>query len=202
MLESRLQESVGKVAALMPMPSLTKILVIKRVPVYAHWSLLVLSVVILIGALERPAETLTAWISFFGVMLLHECGHMIVAQRRGYYVDSIELYPIIGIARLQQPYDRYDATLIAWGGVAAQSVVAVPLVLFVSVFGYTRSDAVNLAMGIFGFYSLFVAAFNLIPVPPLDGATAWSIVPELFVRARLWFERKKRRRDNPGWRGR
>jgi hypothetical protein len=35
------------------------------------------------------------------------------------------------------------------------------------------------AIGILGYYSLIVAAFNLIAVPPLDDAKAWYLVPEL-----------------------
>jgi len=37
-----------------------KILQIQRVPVYANWSLVLFSVVIFLGGLERPAEALTA----------------------------------------------------------------------------------------------------------------------------------------------
>jgi hypothetical protein len=38
---------------------------------------------ILIGALERPAKTIAAWTAYFGVILVHECGHMVAAQRKG-----------------------------------------------------------------------------------------------------------------------
>jgi Zn-dependent protease len=82
--------------------------------------------------------------------------------------------------------------------VAAQTAVALPLVIFVSIFGFTRFDALNVAIGILGYYSLLVAAFNLIPLSSLDGATAWSLVPELI-------KRNRNRRNKPkrvvGWRG-
>jgi len=55
-------------------------------------------------------------------------------------------------------------------------------VTFVSIFGFTRFDALNVTVGILGYYSLIVALFNLIPVRPLDGATAWHLVPELIKR--------------------
>ena len=168
----------------MAIKKFTEIMEINGVPVYAHWSLLLIGAVILIAAIERPAETLAAWASFFGVILIHECGHMIVAQRKGYQVLSMELYPLLGFVCFQEPWSRYDSALIAWGGVAAQAVVAVPLVIFVTIFGFTRSDAVNVAMGILGYYSLLTAAFNLIPVRPLDGAKAWYLIPELVKRVR------------------
>jgi membrane-associated protease RseP (regulator of RpoE activity) len=176
----------------------TEVMEISGVPVYAHWSLLLIGALILIGAIERPAETIAAWASFFGVILIHECGHMVVAQRKGYQVLSIKLYPIFGFVCFQEPWSRLDSALIAWGGVVAQAVVAVPLVVFVTIFGFTRYDAVNVAIGVVGYYSLIVAAFNLIPVPPLDGAKTWYLIPELITRIR----RKPRTPARKvGWRG-
>jgi Zn-dependent protease len=182
----------------MVMKKFTEVMEINGVPVYAHWSLLLIGALILIGAIERPAETIAAWASFFGVILIHECGHMVVAQRKGYHVLFIKLYPILGFVCFQEPWSRLDSALIAWGGVVAQAVVAVPLVVFVTIFGFTRYDAVNVAIGVLGYYSLFVAAFNLIPVPPLDGAKTWYLIPELIKRVR-------RKPTTParkvGWRG-
>jgi membrane-associated protease RseP (regulator of RpoE activity) len=46
-----------------------------------------------------------------------------------------------------------------------------------------------------GYFSLFEAALNLLPIPPLDGAKAWYVFARLFKPA----DRKKVRR--PGaWR--
>ena len=111
---------------------------------------------------------------------------------------AIELYPIRGCVCFRQPWSRYDDALIAWGGVAVQAVVAVPLVTFVTIFGLTRSDAVNVAIGVLGYYSLIVAVFNLIPVRPLDGAKASYLIPELIKRARISRTKPKRM---VGWRG-
>jgi Zn-dependent protease len=167
----------------MPFTPNLKILEIQRVPVYANWSLVLFSVVILLSAFERPAEALAAWFSFFGILLLHECGHMFVAQKLGYPVDSIRLYPFFGLAIFARPYSRYDYSRIAWGGVAAQAVISVPVLLYLAIFGFTPWDPVNIVLGIFGYYSAFVAACNLLPIPPLDGVVAWGLIPELISRA-------------------
>jgi Zn-dependent protease len=58
----------------------------------------------------------------------------------------------------------------------------VPVVIFSEMIGYTRFQPLNTILAMFGFFSLFVAAFNLIPAPPLDGAVAWGLVPALFRR--------------------
>ena len=41
-------------------------------------------------------------------------------------------------------------------------------------------------MAILGFFSVGVAITNLLPIPPLDGAIAWQIIPEFFKRYRLF----------------
>src|SRR5216684_1471692 len=165
----------------MKLKRLTETMEINGVRVYAHWSVLVIGALILLGAIERPVETIAAWSAYFGVILIHECGHM-----------------IHGFVRFRSPWSRYDEAFIAGGGVAAQTAVALPLVIFVSIFGFTRFDALNVAIGILGYYSLLVAAFNLIPLRSLDGATAWNLVPELI-------KRNRNRRNKPkrvvGWRG-
>jgi stage IV sporulation protein FB len=183
---------------LLKLKKLTEIMQIKRVRVYAHWSVLLIGALILFGALKRPAETLAAWIAYFSVILIHEWGHMLAAQWKGYQVLAIELYPIHGFVRFQEPWSRYDDAVIAWGGVAAQAVVAAPLVAWVAIFGFTRSDAANVAIGILGYYSLAVAVFNLIPAAPLDGAKAWRIFPELIKRIR---SRRAKPKRVVGWRG-
>jgi Zn-dependent protease len=98
---------------------------------------------------------------------------MVLAQRKGCHVYAIELYPIHGLVRYSEPWSRYDDAVIAWGGVGAQILVGLPLVFYIRVFGFTRFTPLNVAMGILGYCSLFVAALNLLPIRPLDGAKAW-----------------------------
>jgi len=107
---------------------------------------------------------------------------MVVAQRRGCHVSAIELYPIHGLVRYSQPWSRYDDAVIAWGGVLAQAMIGLPLVAFASVFGFTRFPLVNVVIGVLGYYSIFVAALNLLPVRPLDGAKAWYVLRSLYER--------------------
>jgi hypothetical protein len=104
-----------------------RVMEIKRVKVFVHWSVLLLGAIILLGAVEDPLLAFTVLASYYGVILVYECGHMFAALRRGSNVFSIELYPIWGITHFTVPYSRFDHCVIAWGGVAAQAVVGVPL---------------------------------------------------------------------------
>lgn len=128
--------------------------------------------------------TLVGLLSYLSLLLIHECGHLIAAQRRGSHVLEIRLYPIHGKCLFQTPWSRFDHCVIAWGGVIAQAIIALPLLLWLFFFGYTRFDAVNAVLAILGAYSICVAAFNLLPARGLDGSIAWSIIPEYLRRRR------------------
>jgi Zn-dependent protease len=79
--------------------------------------------------------------------------------------------------------------------VAAQLAVAVPLIAWVELFGYSRFQPVNAMLAIWGFFSLSLAVFNLLPIRPLDGSIAWGLLPALFKRSPAPPVRRE-----PGWR--
>ena len=182
-----------RIAIKVPYPirldKLTEVMKINGVSVYVHWTVLLLLALALVNAWRRPVLTLVGFSAWLSVMFIHECGHMIAAHRRGSAVLSIRLYPIFGVTLFETPWSRFDHCVIAWGGVIAQAVVAIPLVAWVAILGYTPFEPVNAILALLGFYSLAVAAFNLIPVAPLDGAIAWQIIPAYIAR---WRERRKR----------
>jgi len=176
---------------------LTRVFRLKGVDVFVHWTVFLIAAIMVYATRRNPWVTLTAGASWLGLLLLHECGHMIAARRRHTPVISIELYPISGFCRFEVPWSRFDHCIIAWGGVMAQVAVAVPIMLWVSTFGYTRFATVNAVLGILGGYSLVIAAFNLLPVGRLDGRIAWGIIPEFINRAK---RRKQKQKSSPGWR--
>lgn len=155
---------------------------VRGVEVYAHWSALLLAAFPLLGAIRQPAVAICALFSLAGVMLIHEVGHTVAAQRCGCAVLSIELYPIHGITRFEAPWTRFEECLIAWGGCVAQFVVAAPLIAWVLLFGYTSIRAIDAVLALLGFYNAAVAIFNLLPIPGLDGSRAWYLVPLLIQR--------------------
>jgi membrane-associated protease RseP (regulator of RpoE activity) len=178
-------KTAQKTAASLRRFNLIEVMRIRQVPVYVHWTLAVVIILILCGAVERPGFTAVILCSYIGVLLIHECGHLIAAHLKGCRVLSIKLYPIFGVTCFEQPWSRWDSCVIAWGGVIAQAVVAFPFITWYKLFGFARFDQVNALIAILGFFSVGIALFNLLPVPPLDGATAWGIVPALFGRSRI-----------------
>jgi membrane-associated protease RseP (regulator of RpoE activity) len=78
-------------------------------------------------------------------------------------------------------------------------LVALPLMVWLALFGYTRIGAINAVLAILGPFSLLVAAFNLLPAPRLDGAIAWNLIPEWFRRLRDRRSKRARQRTTD-WR--
>jgi len=169
------------------------ILTIAGVPVLVHWSVVVITVLLVATAVTQALYTLYAIAAYLGLLLLHEWGHLVAARRRGYGVWTIELYPLHGWTRVDAPRTQFDACVVAWGGVAAQAAVAVPLILYTAIFGWPPFGPINALLAVFGYLSVVIAIYNLVPVGRLDGVLAWQIVPLLW---RRW--RRSRRRRHPG----
>lgn len=72
---------------------LTKLGQIRGVDLYVHWTVFLVAAIILAGVLRHPALTLLGLAAYWGVLLIHEIGHLIAAQRLRCPVFSIEIYP-------------------------------------------------------------------------------------------------------------
>jgi stage IV sporulation protein FB len=176
---------------------LTLIMRIRGVDVFVHWTLFVVAALMVWGAVRRPLLALAAVIAYPSVLLIHECGHMIAAHRKGCHVHYIELYPICGLCYFEVPWSRIDRAVIAWGGVLAQAIVGLPIAVYLIIFGYTPFEPMNAVLALLGPFSLAIAVFNLLPLWRLDGMIAWDLIPALFERSR-----ERRNRRPPVWKHR
>jgi hypothetical protein len=176
---------------------LTRLARIRGVDIFVHWTVFLIAGIMIYAAIRRPWTTLAGGASWLALILLHECGHMIAAQKKGCAVTAIDLYPIHGRCCFSAPWSRFDHCIVAWGGVVAQLIVALPLLLWVTVFGYSRFEPVNAVLAILGGYSLIVTVVNLLPIGRMDGTIAWGIIPEFINRAK---QRKRKKTSSSGWR--
>jgi len=161
------------------------------IPVLVHWTIPALGLFFLAIAHDAIVTGAAMALAYIAMLLIHELGHQWVAQRRGFRVWEIRLYPLHGQCLFEAPEFPYDEAVIAWGGVAAQVLVAVPCAVFVIVAGDTPYEPVNIALGILGFVSPFVAALNLLPIKGLDGKLAWSAIPIFFHKRRMSSPRRR-----------
>jgi Zn-dependent protease len=154
-----------------------------HISLYAHWTVLLAALVFVAGAIQSPAYAAVALGSLIVLVIGHEAGHALIANRLGYDVEAIRFSLVHGACEFEAPDTEWDAVLIAWGGVAMQVAIAIP-VLLVDAFWRGSLGLFGPVVVILGYYSLVVAAFNLVPAEGLDGKEAWRIIPLLRSRAK------------------
>jgi Zn-dependent protease len=172
---------------------------------HVHLSVILVTVVVALAAVQSPAFAAVTLASFLGVTLLHELGHAAVAHHFGYAVEGIWLAAVHGRCEFQAPETSWEHSLIAWGGVAAQLAVASPLLVF-DAFWQRSLGILGPVVLILGYYSCVTVLLNLLPVRGLDGQLAWRIIRLLRQRheagraVRTLLGRGSRRSNNR-WRG-
>ena len=148
------------------------------VPVYVHWSVLVVIGLFCFMSVYSVIYAVVAAASYLGVIVIHEAGHAWVAQRLGCRVFAIRIAWLHGSCEIEDNiYSERDDVLIAWAGVVAQLVVALPVIAAEIAFeGYDLGVAYP-AVVLLGHVNLATALLNLAPALGLDGQKAWRAVP-------------------------
>ena len=152
---------------------------IMGVPIRLHWS-------IPVGAFVFGHFRFVPgfWVGFFLLVLVHELGHAFLVRQRGLHNREIRVHGLGGVS-IHERGSIYDQAIIAWGGVLAQLLVLyVPTKIVTSLVALPRLPFLLELLSAFLYTNLILAAFNLIPIPPFDGAMAWKL-------PRLWWARRK-----------
>jgi Zn-dependent protease len=146
-------------------------------PIYLHWSVLAAAAVVAALSVDSPASAAVSVTSYLAIIVIHELGHAYVAKRRGHRVLAIHIAFFHGRCEYEAPDYEWDDVAIAWGGVLAQLLVAIPLIVLDFFLNPAKPNYLDSLIGILGYLNLIIALFNLVPATPFDGATAWRIVP-------------------------
>ncbi len=152
---------------------------VRGAPIRVHWTLL-------LGALVWSRFQLLPafWLGFALLILIHELGHALLVVRYGLGLSEIAIHGAGGYCRHDQSGSRFQEAMVAWGGVLAQLGLYAVVQLSLLVFGPPTSAHVGLIVYVFTDINLWIAALNLIPFEPLDGAKAWPLVGMLAARWR------------------
>ena len=163
-------------------------------PLSVHWSVLVIAGLLLLHSLEEPLDAAISIAAYLAILLLHEAGHAYVAKRQRLRRFAIRISAVHGICEIEEPEYAKQDYLVAWGGVLAQLAVALPLVIADACFDISRWEPLGPVVGVLGYVSIAIAAFNLIPAAGLDGAKAWQLFPLLLEERRVRIFRPSRKR--------
>ncbi len=123
-------------------------------------------------------------IGLFLSIILHECGHALVARRYGIPIKEITLFIFGGVANMEEEPDKpRHEFLMAVAGPLTSAALAVFFILCDVLVRRIAPEAPVLA--VFGYLSWLnglLGAFNMIPAFPLDGGRV--------LRALLWMWKK------------
>jgi Zn-dependent protease len=150
------------------------------IPLFMHWTFLILLGWVFYRDMARGLEASQALVSvafilvLFACVVLHELGHALTARQFGIPTADITLLPIGGVARLERmPEKPSQEFLVAIAGPLVNVVIAGLL----HAIGFRPSmgpDMENILQhrnfwGEVLFVNLFLVAFNLLPAFPMDG---------------------------------
>ncbi len=166
----------------------------RKIPIRAHWSLP-------IGMWWFSGMSLDplAWVALALLILWHELGHAFLVRRYRYPVVSVDLTGFGGLCRYSGSPTAWQNSVIAWGGVLAQALIFVAASTYQFFIGVPSTAWAHTLLWVATTANLRLIAFNLLPLPPLDGADAWRLVG-------LWWRARKNRRADalpvklPDWR--
>ena len=148
-------------------------------PIRIHWTTPI-GVVAFTGFRLAPG----AWLGFVLVILVHELGHAVAVARCRQGTVAIDVHGFGGLCWWTGYPSPTERAMIAWGGVIAQAVLLAATLGALAITGRPASPFAAALVGAFVGPNISAILFNLLPIPPLDGAEAWKIVPILGSRLR------------------
>lgn len=121
-------------------------------------------------------------ITIFGIVLVHEMGHFLVARIFHRKVISVEILPFGGLLKMDTPIseDILEDLLISIAGIGAQLILGLAFYLFWH-FGFLETEVYKSIK----YYNVIIIAFNILPLKPLDGSKMFSLLGELFAPYRI-----------------
>ena len=162
---------------------------IAGIPLLMHWSLVVIAglIALNLGQVLSPTGGVTVWAvvaavlaaaAFFASVLAHELAHALTARRFAIGTESITLWALGGVARL----DREPTTARAQGWVAVAGPVmslilgVVGLVAAFVMHQFRAPEELVTVVAWLGVINSLLAVFNLLPGSPLDGGRVLAAV--------------------------
>ncbi len=141
------------------------------------------------STITRYALSLSAAISLFICVLLHELGHSAVAKKHGSNIQSITLFLFGGVSAMEEiPRDPKVEFKMALAGPAVSLLIGSILIIIYELFK-TNDPAVVFYLRLIwliGYINVILFAFNLLPAFPMDGGRvlrAWLAGRMSYIKA-------------------
>jgi Zn-dependent protease len=156
------------------------------IDVFLHWSWFVVALYEIQGRTRQYGSlvwNVAEYLGLFLIVTLHEFGHSLACRQVGGEADHIVLWPLGGVAYVRPP-QRPGATLWSLAAGPLVNVALIPVLLGLGLLNYAVGLATAVPDGALLIHALwyinvFLLAFNLLPIYPLDGGQ--------ILRSLLWF---------------
>jgi Zn-dependent protease/CBS domain-containing protein len=161
-----------------------RIATVSGIPIRLHFTFILLLAFVAVSGWGRGGPAHVGFLlAVFTCVVLHELGHSLVAQRYGYTVRDIVLYPIGGVASIDQtPRPRHELW-IAVAGPAVNVVIATLIFLYMQFLSpdsaWERLQPLlqrgQIVLSGSGYLTLLLVSnvmlvlFNMLPAFPMDG---------------------------------
>lgn len=156
---------------------------IAGIDIYVHVTFLVLLAFLLVaaygteGGWSGVVSRFAFVVLLFGIVVMHEFGHILAARRYGIDTRDIVLYPIGGVAALERMPDKPSQELVVALAGPAVNVVLAALLFVVNYFigNSTLPEALpweTTTLVQLMWINVILVAFNMLPAYPMDGGRA------------------------------
>lgn len=143
------------------------------IDVELHWTFLLL---LILAFLTGGVGSVILLIILFGSVLLHELAHSYVAQKNGIVVKRITLFPIGGVASVDEFAMAPTVELkVALAGPFLNFILAFIAFILWSIFG--NQGVLSILHTVMA-ANIMLGTFNLLPAIPLDGGRIWRALRE------------------------
>ncbi len=173
-------------------PGSIRLFRVLKTDVFIHWSWFVAALIFY--QTQQGAETSFVWFAIdylacFGIVLLHEFGHVLMCRRVGGTANRVVLWPLGGMAFVDYPPRPGAAFWTTAAGPAVNVVLAPILFLLYNVTApmevAARPSDLNQFLFVIAGYNLAILIFNLLPIYPLDGGQIlYSVLWKILGRVR------------------
>lgn len=138
-----------------------------------HWSVLIIAALLSanLAGVVGPLPAAFGVGAFLGSILVHEFAHALTARRFGVGTESIQLWALGGVARLDRvaPTARAEGWIAAAGPIASVLLAVGGVAAWWAAGGPDGGNGFLVVLGWLGIINGGLALFNLLPGAPLDG---------------------------------
>jgi ATP-dependent Clp protease adapter protein ClpS len=158
-----------------------RVATIGGVPVFVHWSALIVGILAATSARFRPLETLYCLAAFAVLIAAHELGHVLAARVYGLKVYAVEVSGAGGTCHLQAPSAIGDTLFVASAGLLAQALIFACTIAYTVLVGPPSTAVGKCFVKVFTVYNAMLFILNIIPISfadelGTDGLVLWKLL--------------------------